>query len=78
MEAEFGARVTFLRYNIDDPRSDAAKRQYRFRAQPQVVIVNAQDEIVLSRLSELTYPKLSRELTAVLGEGRIIRATKTE
>jgi hypothetical protein len=76
LEAEFGDRVEFQQLNIDDPRNDAAKRQYRFRAQPQVVIVNAQGEIVFSRLSELTYPKLSAELTSVLAEPRIIAPTK--
>jgi hypothetical protein len=74
LEAEFGDRVEFRQLNIDDRRNDAAKRQYRFRAQPQVVIVNTQGEIVFSRLSELTYRKLSTELAIVLGEARIMPA----
>lgn len=76
LEAEFGDRIEFRQLNIDDPRNDAAKRQYRFRAQPQVVIVNARGEIEFSRLSELTYRKLSAELASVLAEPRIIAPTK--
>jgi hypothetical protein len=66
LEAEFGEQVEFQQLNIDDPRNDEAKRRYRFRAQPQVVIVNAKGEIVLSRLSELTYTHLRAELKSVL------------
>ena len=76
LEAEFGDRVEFQQLNIDDPRSEEAKRRYRFRAQPQVVIVDTNGEIVFSRLSELTYPKLAAELRAVVAEPRIIAPTQ--
>lgn len=68
LEAEFGERVQFLRYNIDDPANDAAKRAYRFRAQPQIVIVDAAGQIVVSRLSELTYTRMKADLEQVLHE----------
>jgi hypothetical protein len=57
-----------MRYNIDDPASDAAKRAFKFRAQPQIVIVNAAGNIVASRLSQLTYTRLKADLEAVLHE----------
>lgn len=68
LEAEFGGRVEFMRYNIDAAASDAAKRAYRFRAQPQVVIVDGTGNIFVSRLSELTYARLKADLEAVLHE----------
>lgn len=68
LEAEFGRRVQFMRYNIDDPASDAAKRDYRFRAQPQIVITDAAGNTVVSRLSELTYARLKADLEQVLRE----------
>ena len=66
LEGEFGEQVQFIRYNIDDPASDTAKRAYKFRAQPQIVITDAAGAIVASRLSELTYTKLKADLDAVL------------
>lgn len=66
LEAEFGDRVEFRQLNIDDPRNDEAKRIFRFRAQPQVVIVDSSGKIVLSRLSELTYIKLKSDLQKVV------------
>lgn len=68
LEAEFGERVQFMRYNVDAAASDAAKRAYRFRAQPQIVIVDAAGYIVASRLSELTYARLRADIKAVLHE----------
>jgi hypothetical protein len=68
LESEFGGRVQFMRYNIDDPASDAAKRAYKFRAQPQIVIADAAGHIVFSRLSELTHTRLKADLEQVLNE----------
>jgi hypothetical protein len=68
LEAEFGDRVEFRQLNIDDPANDEAKRRYGFRAQPQVVIVDAKGEIALSRLSELTYTKLRNGIRRVLDD----------
>lgn len=68
LEAEFDGRVQFMRYNIDDPASDAAKRAYRFRAQPQIVITDAAGDVVVSRLSELTYTRLKADLQQALHE----------
>ncbi len=66
LEAEFGEQVLFRRYNIDDPASDAPKRAYQFRAQPQIVITDASGAIVVTRLSGLTYARLKADLDAVL------------
>ena len=66
LEGEFGAQVTFIRYIIDDPASDDAKRAYTFRAQLQIVITNASSAVVVLRLSELTYTKLKADLEAVM------------
>lgn len=60
--------MEFIRYNIDDPASDGAKRAYKFRAQPQIVIINAAGAMVVSRLSELTYTRLKADLDAALQE----------
>jgi hypothetical protein len=68
LEGEFGERVQFMRYNIDDPASDAAKRNYKFRAQPQIVITDAAGAIIVSRLSQLTYAQLKADLEQVLHE----------
>ena len=66
LEAEFGERVEFRSYNIDAPSSQEAMRQYRFRAQPQVVIVDARGKVVQSRLSQLTYVQLKQDIEGVL------------
>jgi hypothetical protein len=68
LEAEFGARVDFIRYNIDATASQAAMRQYRFRAQPQIVIVDVEGAVVFSRLSQLTYVQLKQDLLHVLAQ----------
>jgi len=66
LEAEFGAQLDFRSYNIDAQDSRAAMRLYRFRAQPQVVIVDATGAIVESRLSQLTYVQLKQDIVGVL------------
>lgn len=66
LEAEFGAQVDFAAYNIDSEKSAEAKRLYRFRAQPQVVIVDSSGRVVVTRLSQLTYTQLKRDLEKVL------------
>jgi hypothetical protein len=66
LEKQFGKKVEFRQLNIDDPANNEAKHHYGFRAQPQVVILDRNGKVVLSRLSELTYEKLEIELETIL------------
>jgi hypothetical protein len=66
LKDEFAGRVEFRQLDIDDPANAAAKRQYGFRAQPQVVIIDQAGTVVVSRLSELTYRRLRDDLESVL------------
>lgn len=58
--------VDFEQFNIDDPISDQAKRNYHFVAQPQVVILDRQGHIVATRHSGLTYLGLQALLEQAL------------
>ncbi len=66
LHEEFGEQVKFVRFNVDDPRSDDAKRLYRFRAQPQIVMLDANGTIAVSRVSGLTYLQLKEDLQSLL------------
>ena len=66
LEAEFGEHVDFRSFYIDAPSSQTTMHQYRFWAQPQVVLVDTQGKIVQSRLSQLTYVQLKQDIEGVL------------
>lgn len=46
LEDEYGSEIDFVKINIDDPSSAAAKQLYGFRSQPFFVMVNADGQVV--------------------------------
>ena len=50
LEAEYGNRVAFLRLNADEDDGRAAAQTYRVRGHPAIVVINAQGDVVWSRV----------------------------
>lgn len=48
LEDEYGNEIEFVKINIDDPNSAAAKQEYGFRYQPYFVLVDADGEVLES------------------------------
>jgi thioredoxin-related protein len=46
LENEYGSEIEFVKINIDDPDSAAAKQEYGFRYQPFFVLVSADGEVL--------------------------------
>ncbi|MAU01511.1 MAG: hypothetical protein CL608_30610 [Anaerolineaceae bacterium] len=46
LESEYGSEIEFVKINIDDPNSAAAKQEYGFRYQPFFVLVSADGEVL--------------------------------
>ena len=46
LEDEYGSEIDFVKINIDDPNSAAAKQLYGFHSQPFFVMVNADGQVV--------------------------------
>ena len=66
LEQVYADEIDFVQYDIDDPRNAAAKTLYKFTAQPQIVILDAQGNVFVSRHSGLTYVALRQNLEQVL------------
>ncbi|MDW8292561.1 MAG: thioredoxin domain-containing protein [Anaerolineae bacterium] len=66
LREEYGARVEFVSYNIDDPSSEAAKVKYRFLGQPQYVLVNANGDVVITRNGVFPYERLRADIETLL------------
>jgi hypothetical protein len=46
LEQRFSDRIDFAYLDIDDPRSDAFKRQFGFRVQPHIFLLDGSGEII--------------------------------
>lgn len=46
LESEYGSEIEFVKINIDDPNSAAAKQEYGFRYQPFFVLVDAEGDVL--------------------------------
>lgn len=46
LEDEYGSDIEFVKINIDDPNSAAAKQEYGFRYQPYFVLVDGEGEVL--------------------------------
>ena len=46
LETTYGEKIEFVRLDIDNPDTKAAKEQYGFRVQPYFVLVNNKGEVV--------------------------------
>lgn len=65
LEGEYDARVDFLAYDVAGINNDI-KRQYKYIGFPQIVILDANGEIMFSRLGYQSYDSLKADIEAVL------------
>ena len=57
LEEKYGSEIEFEYLNIDDPETASAKREYGFRVQPHLFLVNGEGKLSKSGLEQL--PKIS-------------------
>lgn len=50
LETDYGDRVAFQRLNLDEDDGQAAAQTYRLRGHPAIVVINAQGDVVWSRV----------------------------
>jgi thioredoxin-like negative regulator of GroEL len=50
LESDYGDRVAFQRLNADEDDGRAAAQTYRVRGHPAIVVINAQGDVVWSRV----------------------------
>jgi hypothetical protein len=58
LEEQFGERIDFVIFDIDNPATDKAKKQYGYRVQPHFFLVDGSGQIVenwLGRVKEETF-----------------------
>jgi hypothetical protein len=68
LQQEFKDKIEFRSLNIDDPKNDAAKKQYKFVGQPQFVILSSDGAVTASRNGMQTYETLKRDLEAQIAK----------
>jgi hypothetical protein len=66
LRKEYGERIDFVRFDIDDPDTQAAKEQYGFRYQPFFVLVDGSGQIVESWLGGVRTEKFVEAFQVVL------------
>ncbi len=66
LENTYGEQIEFVKYNIDDPNSDAAKEQYGFRYQPYFILLNGNGEIVSQWNGAVTADEFEQAFAGVL------------
>ena len=57
LEQQWGDRINFVYLDIDDARNDAFKRQFGYRYQPHIFLLDGQGQIVdqwIGRVAEGT------------------------
>lgn len=67
LEEEFKGQVAFKALDIDKVENDALKKLYKFRAQPQFVVLNAKGEIVSSKNGTQSFDALKKDIEMALG-----------
>jgi len=66
LEAEYGDRVAFQRLNVDDDDGRIAAQHYRMRGHPAIVVINAQGNVVWSRVGVQPGDVVASALESVL------------
>ena len=66
LEAEYGDRVAFQRLNVDDDDGRIAAQHYRMRGHPAIVVINAQGNVVWSRVGVQPREVVASALESVL------------
>ena len=46
LEAEYYNQINFVYLDVDDPANDGFKNQFKFRYQPQMVLLDGEGQIV--------------------------------
>jgi thioredoxin-like negative regulator of GroEL len=68
LRQEYGDRIDFVRFDIDDPTTQDAKEQYGYRYQPHYFLVNRSGQIVDSWLGRVPEETLVEAFENVLSE----------
>ena len=66
LEADYGDRVAFQRLNADENDGREAAQTYRVRGHPAIVVINAQGDVVWSRLGVQPREVVASALESVL------------
>ena len=67
LRREYGDRIDFVRFNVDNPETQAAKEQYGYRYQPHFFLVDGAGQIVaswLGRVAEETFVEAFNKVLA--------------
>ena len=71
LETDYGDRVAFQRLNADEDNGRAAAQAYRVRGHPAIVVINAQGDVVWSRVGVQPRDVVTSALESVLaGENK--------
>ena len=68
LEQEYSDRIDFVRFNIDDPKTDEAKRQYGYRYQPHFFLVDRSGRIIESWLGAVREEAFTNAFSQVLSQ----------
>ncbi len=66
LEAEYSDRVAFQRLNVDDDDGRIAAQHYRMRGHPAIIVINAQGNVVWSRVGVQPRDAVASVLEGVL------------
>lgn len=66
LEEEFGGRVAFQRMNVDEQDGRLAAQTYRVRGHPAIVILDAQGEVIWSRVGVQSVKDVASALDGAL------------
>lgn len=66
LENTYNGQIEFVKYNIDDPNSDAAKEQYGFRYQPYFLLLNGNGEVINQWNGAVTAEEFEQAFAGVL------------
>lgn len=69
LEQEYAERFDFVYLDIDDPRNDEFKRQFGFRVQPHLFLVDGSGEIVQQWVGMVSAEELEAALQAAAPQG---------
>ncbi len=66
LEEQYGDQVSFQRVNVDEKDGKALAQRYRVRGHPAIVILDAADNVIWSRVGVLPRADVAGVLESVL------------
>jgi hypothetical protein len=64
LEQQYGDRIDFAYLDIDDPRTDGFKRQYGFRLQPHIFLLDGSGNVTQQWVGTVSADELGAALQA--------------